>query len=243
MDRAWLAGRLEAGASYEAIAREAGCSASKVSYWARKHGLTSNHTARHRARGPIDETELRRLVAEGASIRSIAASLGRSPTAVRHWLDKHGVRTPAAIRLAEGGAARAAEIQQPILTCPLHGRTRHVRRDDGFRCAQCRSDHVSERRRRLKVQLVEEAGGACVICGYDRHPAALQFHHLDPTAKSFEISGQGVTRALAAARAEANKCVLLCANCHVEVERGVADLPVRSNPPGLLPGSAVLDPG
>jgi hypothetical protein len=73
--------------------------------------------------------------------------------------------------------------------------------------------------------IVEEAGGACVICGYDRFPGALQFHHLDPATKSFALGLRGVTRSLERVRAEARKCVLLCANCHAEVEGGVAELP------------------
>jgi hypothetical protein len=214
-----------------------------VSYWASKHGLRSAHTQRHAARGAIDEALLRDLAASGHSIRAMAAALDRSPTTVRHWLAKMGLRTPAAIRIAEGAAARSAGVEHPVLTCPIHGPTRHVARDDGFRCADCRAMHVTERRRRIKLLLVEEAGGACAVCGYDRYPGALQFHHADPTTKAFGISGQGVTRALAAARAEASKCVLLCANCHAEVERGVTALPLRSNAPGQVPGSAVPDPG
>jgi transposase-like protein len=62
VDERWLARKLEAGESYEAIAREAGCSASKVSYWASKYGLTSAHTKRHAAKGAIDEELLRALV-------------------------------------------------------------------------------------------------------------------------------------------------------------------------------------
>ena len=63
------------------------------------------------------------------------------------------------------------------------------------------------------------------MCGYDRHPAALQFHHIDPDAKRFAVGGSGATRGLAALRAEAAKCVLLCSNCHAEVEVGFAALP------------------
>ena len=79
---------------------------------------------------------------------------------------------------------------------------------------------VLDWRRRAKQRLIAEAGGCCQICGYDRFPAALQFHHVDPSQKSFSISHRGVTIALDAARAEAGKCVLLCANCHAEVEGG-----------------------
>jgi hypothetical protein len=62
------------------------------------------------------------------------------------------------------------------------------------------------------------------LCGYDRSPAALQFHDVDPKEKAFSLSRRGVTIALEAARAEAAKCVLLCANCHAEVEGGFAVL-------------------
>ena len=91
---------------------------------------------------------------------------------------------------------------------------------------RCRSERVAEHRRRLKRMLVAEAGGRCVLCGYDRHPAALDFHHLDPSQKSFELSLRGVTRSARVLRAEARKRVLLCARCHSEVEAGVTSLDV-----------------
>jgi hypothetical protein len=103
-----------------------------------------------------------------------------------------------------------------------------VRRVGGFRCARCEADRVVAWRRKVKQILVAEAGGACLLCGYAQCPAALQFHHLDPTAKSFALSREGVTRSLARAREEAAKCALLCANCHAEVEAGFVELPVRS---------------
>jgi hypothetical protein len=99
------------------------------------------------------------------------------------------------------------------------------RGDSGFRCLACRSEAVVARRRLVKSTLVADAGGHCLLCGYDRSVAALQFHHLDPATKEFHISRDGVARSLARARAEAAKCVLLCANCHAEVESGIATIP------------------
>jgi hypothetical protein len=84
---------------------------------------------------------------------------------------------------------------------------------------------VTERRRRVKAILVAEAGGACAACGYDRCLAALQFHHVRPEEKRFALGRKGVARSLEKARAEARKCLLLCANCHAEVEAGVLELP------------------
>jgi hypothetical protein len=76
----------------------------------------------------------------------------------------------------------------------------------------------------VKALLVAEAGGACALCGYAGSPAALHFHHVNPAEKSFALGPTGVTRALERARAEAAKCVLLCATCHAEVESGVKRL-------------------
>jgi hypothetical protein len=77
----------------------------------------------------------------------------------------------------------------------------------------------------VKRILVEEAGGRCMLCGYERCIAALEFHHREPSQKSFGLSRRGITRAIDKVRAEAAKCALLCSNCHAEVEAGVATLP------------------
>jgi hypothetical protein len=123
---------------------------------------------------------------------------------------------------------RQAEPRQRArvaLDCPHHGVTLfQLRAEGGYRCLKCRSEAVTRRRRKVKRILVEEAGGACRLCGYDRCIAALEFHHRNPAEKKFSLSHRGVARSLAKARAEAAKCILLCANCHAEVEAGVRPL-------------------
>ena len=226
MEASWLASQLESGRSIESIARETGKSASTVAYWVNKHGLTSPHAARHRARGGLTREQLAPLVSAGVPIRSMAEQLGVSYTTVRHWLRRHGLVTERGRRLAGTRDMREAGVDAGIADCPVHGPTRHVRRKDGgVRCLACRSDAVSERRRRVKALLVAEAGGCCVLCGYGDNAGALHFHHVDPATKAFALGVTGVTRSLARARAEAAKCVLLCARCHAEVELGVKRLP------------------
>ena len=221
-----LAAQLAEGCSIESIARETGRAPSTVAYWVNKHGLMSQHAERHAARGGIEKEALEALLAEGLSVRAMAERLGLSYTTVRHWLRRHGLATPRGRRLAETAPARASGAAFTEALCPVHGVTTFVRRGtDGFRCRLCRTGAVQRRRRTIKQVLVEEAGGACVLCGYARSLAGLHFHHLDPDSKSFGLSREGVTRSLAAARREAAKCVLLCSNCHAEVEDGTAQLP------------------
>jgi len=62
------------------------------------------------------------------------------------------------------------------------------------------------------------------VCGYDRAILNLHFHHVDPSTKSFGVS-MCRGKSLARFREEAGKCVLLCANCHGEVESGVIASP------------------
>ena len=45
------------------------------------------------------------------------------------------------------------------------------------------------------------------------------------THKRLQIGWNGVTQSLETLRTEAQKCVLLCSNCHAEVEDGVDELP------------------
>ena len=59
------------------------------------------------------------------------------------------------------------------------------------------------------------------MCGYDRYVGALQFHHRDGEIKVFGLGERGLTRSMDAVRAEVAKCILLCANCHSEVEAGI----------------------
>jgi 5-methylcytosine-specific restriction endonuclease McrA len=169
-------------------------------------------------------------VEAGLSIAQIATALGRSKATVRYWLHRHRLQTSRSggrLRDDQVRAARALGLSQVRMTCAQHGDTAFVVDRRGYyRCKRSRSAAVTRRRRKVKAVLVAEAGGACSICGYARCQSALEFHHQIPSDKAFALSEEGVTRSIARARAEAAKCVLLCANCHAEVEAGTATFPV-----------------
>jgi transposase len=224
MRRAELEAFLAAGLSLEAIGRRVSRHLSTVAYWLRKHGLAAVHAERHSPKGGISRERLEALVDEDLSLRAMAHRLGLGMTTVRYWLRRHELET-VAMKLR-----RLPPDQRPksvIRRCGRHGRTRFVGSADGrhYRWARCRAERVARQRRRNKLLLVAEAGGACRLCGYDRNPAALHFHHLDPAAKAFALSRDGAYVALDRARVEARKCALLCANCHAEVETGAAEVP------------------
>jgi transposase len=229
VDEDWLATRLKAGRSIESIARECERHPSTVAYWASKHGLVSQHAKRYAARGGVERERLEGLVEQGLSVRQIAAELALSPTSVRHWLRRFDLKT----RPKRYWRRDEQRPEHVMRECRRHGWTafRSASGARQYRCVVCAREAVAERRRRVKQMLVVEAGGCCLLCGYRRYPGALQFHHLDPASKLFEINGKGATRSLALLRGEARKCALLCANCHAEVEAGVTSLPYHVGEP------------
>jgi excisionase family DNA binding protein len=220
MDGELLESCLRQGLSLEAIGRLTGRDPSTIGYWVKRHGLAAVHRDRHAPKGGIDRQTLAALVDEGLSTREIAERVGLSQSTVRHWLRKHGLRTHRARRNSHG--IRGVHQDRLQLECARHGTTDFWLEARGmYRCVRCRSEAVARRRRRLKEILVADAGGRCRLCGYDRHIGALQFHHREGEAKKFGLSERGFTRSLDAVRAEAAKCILLCANCHSEVEAGI----------------------
>lgn len=76
---------------------------------------------------------------------------------------------------------------------------------------------TSDFRRRRKENLITVCGKKCALCGYDRLPSALEFHHIDPSQKSYTIACGGTCHDLEKDLAEIKKCLLVCANCHREI--------------------------
>lgn len=61
-----------------------------------------------------------------------------------------------------------------------------------------------------KAKIVALHGGKCAICGYSKCLAALDFHHVNPEDKDTTVITEE----------EAEKCILLCSNCHREYHSG-----------------------
>jgi hypothetical protein len=61
---------------------------------------------------------------------------------------------------------------------------------------------------RLKVEQ------GCCHCGFKENPKALQFHHINKEDKNFTIS-KSLNRNIVTLLRETEKCMILCANCHI----------------------------
>jgi transposase len=177
MEQANLERWIGDGLSLEEIARRVGRHPSTVSYWMEKYGLRPAYAEKHAARGALGRDQLCELIERGLSVRQMAEELGRSATTVKHWLRRHGLETAQSTRRRIFAEARASNALRVMALCSRHGETLFRLRPDqtSYACMRCRSESVSELRRRRKARLVMEAGGACALCGYSRYPGPCSF--------------------------------------------------------------------
>ena len=91
-------------------------------------------------------------------------------------------------------------------------------------CVLCHNKTRSEKKREVKrfVNKIKK-DLTCKECGFD-NPHALQFHHVDPNTKKkavAELISSGYNKD--AVQKEIDKCIVLCANCHLIMHRAKRD--------------------
>lgn len=132
----------------------------------------------------------------------------------RYWKKKHGLDSVHGY--LENKKARAS-YETLCKECGKHKSSNWDKFYTNVKDICCYCKHKA-RRRAIKECLVEEFGGKCNRCGYDKSIAALEFHHKDPNDKDFLIgySAKMKLERYKEIRNEALKCELLCSNCHRE---------------------------
>ena len=89
-----------------------------------------------------------------------------------------------------------------------------------YQCKECAAKEQVERRTKKKLELLKYKGNKCSDCGFDdvQRLEVFEFHHRDPREKDFAL-GRDLNRSMRYLKKEADKCVLLCANCHRTAHR------------------------
>lgn len=204
----------------------------------KEFGLKTIH---YRPQIEITKEKLIELISQRLSSYSIAKIIGASPSNIRHWIKKYDLKTNPIWAFALTGNKESiksgfktctqCKISLPFPNNFYIAKSGHVH----SWCKQCSNDISQEKQRQRKIELVEYKGGKCVCCGYNNYVGALDFHHIDPLKKEFNISHLR-TYSLDKIKPELDKCVLVCSNCHREIHAGLIDVNKLVGSPDLETG-------
>jgi hypothetical protein len=181
----------------------------------------------------MKKEDLEEMINDGKSLNRIAKETGKSLSTIRYWVKKFNLRSSHLqfkyLEKKGVGPERRCPKCQLILPSSNFYKRRGIEFSSTY-CKVCTTDQTLTRIQKLKKQMVEYKGGCCCLCGYKNYMGALEFHHLDPDKKDFNLSGMKKYSFDERVKKELDKCVLVCSNCHREIH---AKLVV---PPGFEPG-------
>ena len=180
----------------------------------------------------MDKSTLETYVSQGLSTHQIAKITNKSQTSIRHWLKKFNLKTANKSFKEQPRTKNIVLINnQEFKKCPKCEQLKNLQSDyyiskkgdiHGW-CKPCNNKITYEKQLIRKAECVKYKGGKCVVCNYDKYIGSLDFHHLNPNEKEFNIA-QLRTYSLQKLTKELDKCILLCKNCHSEVHHGLVDL-------------------
>ena len=169
----------------------------------------------------MDKEHLASLIEQGMSLSMMSKVLGKSQTAIRHWLKKYNLKTKhKAFGDGYEHLNRVSKDGQLCKDCgiKLNDDNANFRKSKGiyyFVCKSCAIKRNDKKRKEFKSKCIEYKGGCCQECGYNKEFTALEFHHKNRQDKEKLISKMS-SKSWEVAKIEIDKCDLLCSNCHRE---------------------------
>lgn len=176
----------------------------------------------------ISKLDLENLLKENSSLRSISKLTGKSLTSIRYWIKKYQ------LSLDKSKIPHELKSSRFCPRCCQEKGIQEFYKKRGIQyassyCKSCTTRQTVERMINFKSLCVEYKGGKCIVCGYNKYHGALEFHHMNPDDKDFTISQMRKYSFDNLVKFELDKCVLLCANCHREVENGLVLINEKSS--------------
>lgn len=179
----------------------------------------------------MEYEELKAYLDRNLSIREITEESKKCYTSIRYWMKKYGLK--ANFKSFKDGHDFANRSTKQKNRQKIIGETRYCpvckkykKFDDFYArrknncsgwCRKCVNQETIKRSRKVKLDCLEYKGGKCQNCGYNKCPAALDFHHRNPKEKDFSICQRyNYGKLNDKIKKELDKCDLLCANCHRE---------------------------
>jgi len=155
---------------------------------------------------------LTELVNQGLSSYKIAKICQCGQTNVRYYLRKYKLKTQP--QKQKEFCCKDCGDTNPDNFLKLKKKNKVVKHKS--LCNKCHNKRSLQRQRKYKIQAIAYKGGKCSVCGYNECPAALDFHHPDPTQKEpnfryiRNLSFKNMKKAI-------EPTILICCRCHREL--------------------------
>ena len=171
----------------------------------------------------MNRSELQEKINQSFSTYDLAKYFNTSQTNIRYWSRKYGLNTFNVLSLqGERNGLKCACCEAELTGKKKKFCSKKCKAIWHYRLdikenpnSQSRQKRVSLERKKMLIKL---KGGKCMNCGYSKNLAALTFHHRNPENKSFPLDSRRLSNTnLESLLLEAEKCDLLCANCHAEL--------------------------
>ena len=166
----------------------------------------------------MNKEYLENKLAEGFSTNQIAKELKITGAGVRYHMKKWNLHSQH-LSIQDKACYRTNTHKECPRCKEIKTLDKFDRRSNGniqSYCRVCINVNRYSLIKQHKITLIQEFGGKCIKCNYNKNISALEFHHLDPKTKDFHFSSTKTTN-IDKIRKELDKCILVCANCHREV--------------------------
>lgn len=174
----------------------------------------------------MEKEYLKKCIDKNMSINQIAKEVNKSANTISYWLKKYNLKTKHLSFKDKGvidyGGNRCCPKCNEIKKITEFYK-RRGKEGASVYCKKCTGLQSVERQRKLKQMAIDYKGGCCQIkdCGYNKYNGALEFHHLDPNEKDFNIGAMKSYTFGDKVKKELDKCILVCSNCHREIHGGI----------------------
>ena len=172
----------------------------------------------------MDKKLFESYIISGLSFNQISKKSGKSLTTIRYWAKKYKLKSNfKTLRnkpIEEYGEFRfCPRCQKQVPTKNFY--SRRGKSNSSVYCKICTNEQTIQKQRETKIKMIDYKGGKCEKCGYNKSPAALDFHHKNPLEKKFTIAHARHRSFNENIKKELDKCMLVCSNCHREIHEEI----------------------